>query len=89
MDEANGRGKTRPEASSRTSCAEFGWPVKFVRITPATEACRLIEAKLGCSSSAVRGWRIQAKRGAGIQPGLSSDDMTRIKELERDHQMRK
>ena len=50
---------------------------------------RWIEAKLGCSSSTLRGWRIQAARDVGVQPRMSSDDMTRIKEPEREHQMRK
>lgn len=52
--------------------------------TSDSAAYRALGAKLGCSPDTLRSWHLQAARDAGEQPGLSSEDKARIKELERE-----
>jgi transposase len=49
------------------------------------EAIGSIAAKIGCTGETLRGWVRQAQRDRGLRPGLSSDDQTRIKALEREN----
>ena len=47
-------------------------------------AVKSIAAKVGCSSEALRSWVRQAERDTGRQPGPTTDDLHRMKELERE-----
>jgi len=44
-----------------------------------------IAQKLGCSGDSLRAWCLQAARDAGQQPGPTSEEKARIKELEREN----
>jgi transposase len=48
------------------------------------EAVRSIASKLGCSAETLRSWVKQAEVDSGRRPGLSSDERSRMKELERE-----
>ena len=48
-------------------------------------AVKSIAEKVGCSSEALRSWVRQAERDTGRQPGLTTDDRQRLKELEREN----
>jgi transposase len=43
-----------------------------------------IAGKIGCNAETLRGWVRQAERDQGSQPGLTSDDRSRLKALERE-----
>lgn len=45
---------------------------------------RSIAEKIGCSPETLRKWFQQAERDQGLRPGLTSEEQTRIKELERE-----
>lgn len=44
-----------------------------------------IAAKLGMTAEALRRWVRQVERNEGLRPGLTSDERTRVKELEREN----
>ena len=46
---------------------------------------RSVAEKLGCTTEALRRWVRQAERDAGQRPGLTTDDRTRLKHLEREN----
>ncbi len=46
--------------------------------------CSIAE-KIGCSPETLRKWYQQAERDQGLRPGLTSEEQTRIKELEREN----
>jgi len=46
---------------------------------------RSVAEKLGCTSEALRRWVRQAERDAGQRPGLTTDERTRLKQLEREN----
>jgi len=46
---------------------------------------RSIAEKLGMSSETLRLWVRQAERDGGLRPGLTSDERSRIKEIEREN----
>ncbi len=48
-------------------------------------AVKSIAEKVGCSSEALRSWVRQAERDSGRQPGPTTDDRQRLKELEREN----
>jgi transposase len=48
------------------------------------EAIRSIAGKIGCSAEALRKWLRQAEIDAGRRGGLTSDERTRMQELERE-----
>jgi transposase len=48
------------------------------------EAIRSIAGKIGCSAEALRKWLRQSEVDAGRRGGLTSDERTRMKELERE-----
>ena len=84
MEGANGRGKTHPEASSRTPrTRSSAGQRESSELRQRQRCCHSIAAKLGCSPSTLRSWCIQAERDVGVRPGLRSADKARIKELER------
>ena len=41
--------------------------------------------KIGCSGETLRNWVRQAERDRGERPGLTTDERTRLKELEREN----
>ena len=45
---------------------------------------RSIAEKIGCSAETLRKWFQQAERDQGARPGLTTEEQTRIKELERE-----
>ena len=47
-------------------------------------ACREISAKLGCSADSLRVWWKQSRRDGGVEPGITTAEKARIKELERE-----
>ena len=47
-------------------------------------ACRRIGEQLGISTETLRGWVARAEIDAGIRPGTTTDDATRVAELERE-----
>jgi len=49
------------------------------------EAMRSIAAKIGCSAEALRKWVRQTEVDSGHRGGLTSDEQTRLKELEREN----
>ena len=49
------------------------------------EAIRSIAEKIGCSAETLRKWVRQTEVDTGRRGGLSSDERTRIKELEREN----
>ena len=46
---------------------------------------RSVADKIGCTTEALRRWVRQAERDAGQRPGLTTDDRTRLKHLEREN----
>ena len=48
-------------------------------------AIRSMAEKLGCTTETLRRWVRQAERDAGHRPGLTTDERTRLKELEREN----
>ena len=48
-------------------------------------AIRSIAEKIGCTSETLRKWVRQAQRDAGRRPGAKSDELERLKELEREN----
>jgi transposase len=46
---------------------------------------RSVAEKIGCTVEARRRWVRQAERDAGHRPGLTTDERTRLKQLEREH----
>jgi transposase len=44
-----------------------------------------VSEKLGCSTEALRRWLRQAERDQGLLPGLTTDERSRLKELEREN----
>jgi transposase len=48
-------------------------------------AIRSVAEKLGCTTETVRRWVRQAERDAGQRPGLTTDERTRLKQLEREN----
>ncbi len=48
-------------------------------------AIRSVAEKLGCTTEGLRRWVRQAERDAGHRPGLTSDERTRLKQLEREN----
>ena len=47
-------------------------------------AIQSIAEKIGCSGETLRNWVRQAERDQGKRAGLSTDERTRLKELERE-----
>lgn len=48
-------------------------------------AIRSIAEKIGCSAEALRTWVRRAERDLGQRPGLTTDERTRLKALEREN----
>lgn len=48
-------------------------------------AIRSIAAKVGCHQATLRNWVRKHERNAGLRPGPTTDDLTRLKELEREN----
>ena len=48
-------------------------------------AIKSLAEKIGCSAEALRKWVAQAERDAGERPGLTTDERTRLKQLEREN----
>ena len=46
---------------------------------------RSIAEKIGCSAESLRKWVQQAERDQGLRPGLTTEEQSRIKELEREN----
>jgi transposase len=46
---------------------------------------RSVGEKLGCSTEALRRWVRRAERGAGQRPGLTTEERTKLKQLEREN----
>jgi transposase len=44
-----------------------------------------IAEKIGCAAETLRHWVRQAERDAGHRPGLTTDERTRFKQLEREN----
>jgi transposase-like protein len=49
------------------------------------ETIRSIASKIGCTRETLRKWVRQAERDQGVRPGLTSDERSRLKELEREN----
>ena|SRR5438128_3542918 len=49
-------------------------------------AIKSIAGKIGCTVEALRRWVRQAERDHGRRAGLTSDERTRLKDLERENQ---
>lgn len=49
------------------------------------ETISSIAAKIGCTGETLRSWIRRAERDAGIRPGPTSAELSRIKELEREN----
>ena len=48
-------------------------------------AIRSIASKIGCTGETLRKWVRQSERDEGRRPGLTTDEKTRLKELEREN----
>ncbi len=48
-------------------------------------AVKSIASKIGCSPEVLRRWIQQAETDQGLRPGLTTDERTRLKELEREN----
>ena len=44
-----------------------------------------IAAKIGCTAETLRKWVRQAQRDTGRRPGLTTDEIQRVKDLEREN----
>jgi transposase len=44
-----------------------------------------IAEKIGCAAETLRSWVRQAERDAGQRPGLTTDERSRLKQLEREN----
>ena len=44
-----------------------------------------IAEKIGCTAETLRSWVRQAERDAGPRPGLTTEERTRLKQLEREN----
>jgi len=44
-----------------------------------------IAGKIGCSAETLRSWVRRTERDNGLRPGLTSDERSRLKELEREN----
>jgi len=44
-----------------------------------------IASKIGCTAETLRKWVRRAERDQGLRPGLTSEEMSRMKELEREN----
>jgi len=49
------------------------------------EALKSIASKIGCSAETLRKWVQRAEIDSGQRPGITSDEQSRIKELEREN----
>ena len=49
-------------------------------------AIRSVAEKIGCSAETLRNWVQQAERDQGRRSGLTTDERSRIKQLERENQ---
>jgi len=47
-------------------------------------AIESIASKVGCTAETLRKWVRQAERDAGRRPGLTTEERTRLKQLERE-----
>ena len=47
-------------------------------------AIESIAEKIGCATQTLRRWVLQAERDGGRAPGLKTDELERLKELERE-----
>lgn len=47
-------------------------------------AVRSVAEKIGCTKETLRRWVRQAERDAGYRPGLTTDEQTQVKLLERE-----
>lgn len=47
-------------------------------------ACKAIASKVGVGSESLRRWARQAQVDAGVQPGTTSNEQARLKEIERE-----
>ena len=52
--------------------------------TSVTGACRRVGEQLGINSDTLRNWVKQARVDAGREPGVTTDERTRIADLERE-----
>jgi transposase len=52
---------------------------------PSRSAVKLIAAKVGCTTAALRGWMRQAERRAAERAALTAEEHRRMKELEREN----
>lgn len=48
-------------------------------------AIKSIAGKIGCNPETLRSWVRQVERDAGRRPGLTTDEQTRLKALEREN----
>ncbi len=48
-------------------------------------AMRSIAEKIGCTTETLRNWVRRAERDRGDRPGLTTDERTRLKDLEREN----
>ena len=48
-------------------------------------AIRSIAGKIGCSAEALRNWVRQSERDRGVRPGLTTEERSRLRELEREN----
>ncbi len=48
-------------------------------------AMRSVAEKVGCTTETLRRWVRQAERDAGHRPGLTTDERTRLTQLEREN----
>ena len=66
--------------------------VREVRQSHESEWAAIVSVaeKIGCTPETLRKWMRQRQRDAGQRPGLTTEDKTRIKELEREvHELRR
>ena len=81
------KGKHSPEVHERA--------VGLVRETRQSHdsewaAITSVAQKIGCTPETLRKWVRQSERDAGARPGLTTEDKSRIKELEREvHELRR
>ena len=71
-----------PEVRERAVRMLFEHADKHTSQWPAI--CSIAE-KIGCTAETLRHWVRQAERDAGHRPGLTTDERTRLKPLEREN----